>query len=86
MEEYKTDETKPSKCNSHLREALNECIDEGKKVANDLYNCGLEKMNLNEDDVEKYRTELITKIQANPLKSVLIAGSIGFILAKILKK
>ncbi len=86
MEEHRTDKTKSPKHNSHLRDAVHEYIDEGKKVANDIYVSGLEKINLDEKDVEKYREELAKKIKANPVKSVLIAGGIGFLLASIFKK
>ena len=67
---------------SHLHEYLKE----GKKVANDLYVSGLDKMNLDEQDVAKYTAELSKKIKKNPIKSVLIAGGLGFLLASLFKK
>ena len=86
MEEHSTEERKSPKHSSHLREVLDGYIDEGRKVASDIFTTGLEKMNLDEEDVEKYCDELATKIKANPLKSVLIAGGIGFLLARVFKK
>lgn len=80
-------EQRSDKINNHKdNEQLEKYINEGKKVANDLYTSGLDKMNLDEKDVAKYTEELSETIKKNPIKSVLIAGSIGFLLANIFKK
>lgn len=87
MQEQNTNNSKPNnKDNSHLREAWRNYVDESKKIVNEVYLTGLEKINLQEEELASYRAELVTKIKQNPLKSVLIAGGLGYLLAKVLKK
>lgn len=71
---------------AHVADAASELLNEGKKYAHELYEEGLNKVNEAEDSVKKYSDELLRKVQENPLTSVLIAGGIGFLLSKILKK
>ena len=80
-------EQRKDAANNHVDSSqLQNYIKEGKKVANDLYSKGLDKINLDEEDVAKYTEELSKTIKKNPIKSVLIAGGIGFLLANIFKK
>lgn len=80
-------EQRKDAANNHVDSSqLQDYIKEGKKVANDLYSKGLDKINLDEEDVAKYTEELSKTIKKNPIKSVLIAGGIGFLLANIFKK
>jgi len=71
---------------SHLSEAASDLITEGKKFANELYHDGLDKIGTTERDIEKYTDELMTTVRKNPLKSVLIAGGVGFILSALFRK
>jgi ElaB/YqjD/DUF883 family membrane-anchored ribosome-binding protein len=71
---------------AHVADAASELLNEGKKYAHELYEEGLHKMGQAEDSVKNYSDELLKKVQEKPLTSVLIAGGIGFLLAKILKK
>ena len=71
---------------SHVADAASDLLNEGKKLANDLYEQGLNKVGEAEDNVKEYSDELLNKVQQNPLSAVLIAGGIGFLLAKLLKK
>lgn len=81
------EQRKDTPANNHTDNSdLHEYLKEGKKVANDLYVSGLDKMNLDEQDVAKYTAELSEKIKKNPIKSVLIAGGLGFLLASLFKK
>ena len=71
---------------SHLREAVSDVMTEGKKFANELYEDGLGKASKVEDQVKDYSDEIVIKIKENPLRSVLIAGGVGFLLSLLLKK
>jgi len=71
---------------SHLKEAASDILTDGKKLANELYEDGLDKANKVEEHVKEYSDEILTKIKENPLSSVLIAGGIGFLLSLLLKK
>lgn len=75
-----------SQIKSHIEEDTSDLIHEGKKRAQELYEDGLNKVNAVEDNFKEYSDHLLQKIQENPLTSVLIAGGIGFLLSKILKK
>lgn len=71
---------------SHIREAASDLLNESKKYANELYQEGLNQVNVAEDNVKEYSDQLLKKIQENPLTAVMIAGGIGFLLSKILRK
>ena len=71
---------------SHLREAVSDVMTEGKKFANELYEDGLGRASKVEDQVKDYSDEIVIKIKENPLRSVLIAGGVGFLLSLLLKK
>lgn len=71
---------------SHVADAASDLLIEGKKLANELYRDGLNKVDEAEDNLKKHSDELLKKVQENPLTSILIAGGIGFLLSKILKR
>ena len=71
---------------SHVAEAATELLNEGKKLAGELYEDGLHKVNNAELNVKEYSDELLKKVKENPLTSVLIAGGIGFLLSALLRK
>jgi ElaB/YqjD/DUF883 family membrane-anchored ribosome-binding protein len=73
-------------CCSHVGEAASELLNESKKFANELYESGLHQVNEVQDNVKEYSDELVKKVKENPLSALLIAGSVGFLLASILKK
>ena len=61
--------------------AVSDLLHESKKYANELYEEGLDKMSATEKEIEQYSEDLIKKVRENPLKAVLIAGGIGFLLS-----
>jgi ElaB/YqjD/DUF883 family membrane-anchored ribosome-binding protein len=71
---------------SHIKEAAEDLLHEGKKMAYEIYEDGLNKVNEAQDNVKEYSDELVKKVQDNPLTSILIAGGIGFLLSSILRK
>lgn len=71
---------------SHVSDAANDLLSESKKLANELYEEGLSKLSGAEDQVKEYSDQFLKKIQKNPLSSVLIAGGVGFLLSKLLKR
>ncbi len=71
---------------AHVEVAAHELLMEGKKLAHELYQEGAHKVTEVEDHLKEYSDQMLQKIQQNPLSAVLIAGGIGFLLSKILKK
>lgn len=71
---------------SHVREAAADLLNEGKKLGNELYEEGTHKVHKAEEQIKEYSDELLKKVQQNPLRSVLIAGGIGFLLSALLRK
>ena len=71
---------------SHVGDAASELLNEGKKLANELYEDGLHKVSEAEASIKEYSDDLLVKVQKNPLTSILIAGGIGFLLSSLLKK
>ncbi|MGL6028708.1 MAG: hypothetical protein ACRC0B_02530 [Legionella sp.] len=70
---------------AQVNEAAANLLNESKKMANELYNEGLNKVCEAEDQMKEYSEHLIKKVKENPVSAVLIAGGIGFLLSKILK-
>ncbi len=70
----------------HIEAAASQLLKEGKKKVNNLYEEGIHKANDVEESIKEYSDNLLKKIQENPLTSVLIAGGIGFLLSKLMKK
>ncbi len=71
---------------AHVGEAASDLLNEGKKLASELYSEGLNKVNEAEETIKTYSDELLKNVQKNPLTSVLIAAGVGFLLSAILKK
>ncbi len=68
-----------------IGDAVGDLWVEGKKLANALYD-GIHRLSATEQELEQYADHMMVNIKKNPLKSVLIAGGIGFLLAALLKK
>lgn len=71
---------------AHVGDAANRLLEEGKKLANELYHEGLSKAGETQDSVKEYSDEIVKKIQDNPLSSMLIAAGVGFLLSSLLRK
>ncbi len=71
---------------AHVAQAAENLLNEGKKLANELYHDGLEKLNLAEKDLKAQTDEILEKVRKKPLQAVLIAGGIGFLLSTLLRK
>lgn len=61
-------------------------LHEGKKLAGELYEEGLNAVNQVEENLKEYSDEILKKVQKNPMTSLLVAGGIGFLLSTLLKK
>ena len=70
----------------HLNAAAYDLLDDGKKLAHELYKDGLHRVDAAEDAVLEYSDKMLKKVKENPLASVLIAGGVGFILSALLRK
>lgn len=71
---------------AHVGEAANHLLNEGKKLANEVYEGGLNSLEGVQGELKEYSDELLKKVQKNPLTSLLIAGGVGFLLSLLLKK
>ena len=71
---------------AHVREAASTLLNEGKKLAHELYEENIDKVNKAHDHAKEYSDDLLEKVKENPLASILIAGGIGFLLSVILRK
>lgn len=71
---------------SNIIDTANDLVKDGKKLAGEVLDEGKNKIHEAQDNVKLYSHEIIEKVQANPLKALLIAGGVGFILAAILKR
>ncbi|TAL64823.1 MAG: hypothetical protein EPN84_02655 [Legionella sp.] len=71
---------------SHVSEAANTLLNEGKKLAQEVYEDGINKVSEAEANVKEYSDQLVKKVQENPVSSILIAAGVGFLLSKIFHK
>ena len=71
---------------ARVAEAASDLLDEGKKWAHEMGDEGIHKAHQAEEQIKECSDQLLKKIQENPLSSVLIAGGIGFLLSKLLRK
>lgn len=88
--------SKPTRTNSpedhksHVAEAAQELLNEGKKLASEIYETNARKVseaqNQIHEHVKEYSDELSNKVKTNPLTSLLIAGGIGFLISALLRK
>ena len=71
---------------AHVAEAATELYNESLKLVHELYEDGVNKVTDVQDNAKAYSDELLDKVKENPLSSLLIAGGIGFLLSRLLKK
>ena len=76
----------PNNHKSHVQDAAINLLNESKKFANELYEDGVHKVGEVEGNLKEYSDQLLKKVQENPLSAILIAGGVGFILSRLLKK
>ncbi len=69
-----------------MGDAASELVGRGKKLAHDLYQEGIEQVDCAQQKAEDYTEELVGKVRDNPLKSILIAGGIGFLISLLFKE
>lgn len=82
----KSSSTSVNSKKSEVRGAAVELLNEGKKFGNELYEEGTKKIHQVEDQIINYSEDMLKKVQENPLRSVLIAGGIGFLLSLLTRK
>ncbi|MDI9819030.1 MULTISPECIES: hypothetical protein [unclassified Legionella] len=79
-------ETKVSS-NSHLKEKAGELLQESKKLVNELYHGGKDKMVATGDNLKEYSGLVVQKVRQRPLSSLLLASGVGLIiLAAFIRK
>lgn len=74
---------------AHIRDvskgATIKFINKSQKLANDMCDDGIKKINAVEAELTHYSNELIDVIREKPLQSVMIAGGIGALIALLWK-
>lgn len=73
------------KGSSTKSEGTQHIINDGKKLASDILEEGKNKWSHIESDLKEYSDQIAQKVNEKPIKSLLIAGGIGFILSRLLK-
>lgn len=68
-----------------IQRAAKDLLDDGKKLANEVYEQGMNKVNEAGTNVKQYTDDLLIRVKENPMASILIAGGIGFLLSSLLK-
>lgn len=71
---------------SHVAEAAEALLNEGKKFAHEVYQHGIHKASDAEDVVKECSDRLVQKIHEKPVTSVLLAAGVGMLLAAFLRK
>lgn len=72
-------------CNA-INQAAVDLLDEGKKYTHHLYEDGLKQVEKIQQDLQSCSDDLLNHVRAHPLKSILIAGGVGLLLATLLRK
>lgn len=86
MDDLNQNKSNPNSKKAHVSEAAAELLGESKKFAHELYDDGLKKVEKAQKEAEVYTDQLLLQVRENPLKAVLIAGGIGFLLSALLRK
>lgn len=71
---------------AHVAEAANQLLNEGKKMAHELYESQAQKVAHVQENIKGYSDEVMVKVKENPMTSVLVAAGVGFLLASLLRK
>ncbi|WP_133128094.1 DUF883 family protein [Legionella nagasakiensis] len=71
---------------SHVGEAASELLKESKKLAHELYEEGLHRVEDAQKNVKEHSDQMLEKVRKNPLASILVAAGVGFLLSSILRK
>ncbi|CEK11325.1 DUF883 family protein [Legionella hackeliae] len=78
-------DTQKDKIEEHYQQLKNEAhewLNEGKKKIEETQ----DTLNEYQETLKEYKDELAENVKKNPLKAILIAGGIGFILSSLLRK
>ena len=70
---------------SDVAGAATNLLHEGKKWANEMRDEGLNQVSHAEENIKEYSDQVLRKVQANPLASVLIAAGVGYLFSKLIK-
>lgn len=71
---------------SNVAEAAGDLMEDGKKLAHEIYAANANKLAEAQDHLKVYADDLTDKVKAHPVSSLLIAGGVGFLLAALLRK
>lgn len=63
------------------QEETSDLLEQGKKVARDLYDSGMNRVNEAEQNIKEYSDQIMDKVKEKPMISMLLAAGIGYILS-----
>lgn len=78
--------TLPNSKKAHVTEAASDLVNESVKLAHELYQEGLKKLDDVTHEAKSYSDELLVQVREHPLKAILIAGGVGILLSALLRK
>lgn len=71
---------------SHVADAAGQLIHEGKLLANEIYEDGVQTVADAQDSIKEYADHMTQKVKETPISLLLIAGGIGFLLSSLLRR
>ncbi|HRD70100.1 MAG TPA: hypothetical protein PK657_08135 [Legionella sp.] len=83
---YKQGKLKATEAYNDLHASTESLISHAKDKANEVYEGSKDKINELQKSVHEHSDELVRTIRQKPLKSVLIAGGIGFLISLLVRK
>lgn len=86
MEDNKFKDYSSQQAASKVAESAADLVNEGKKLANEMYQQGIDKVGDVEEKVKEYSDKMVEKIQEKPITSILVAAGVGMLLAAFLRK
>lgn len=69
-----------------VADQANRVIDETKKLGNQIYEEGKDKLDEFQGNIKESTNKFMDKVHAKPLQSLLIAAGVGFLLSYLLRK
>ena len=84
--ENKMDINERNQQESHVIDAANALLKESKKKVNELYEEGRHSIDHVQQSIKCYSDDVVHKVHAKPITSLLIAAGIGYILSSLLNR
>lgn len=77
---------KASATRAQLNDLASDLLNDGVHYVDELYKDGIKKAASAQKEVEVFKDEMLEQVRENPLKAILIAGGVGFLLSCLIRK